>query len=638
MRQVTAAEIGPYGDRRTGGERLHGGLAGAAPAPGAPPAAAVENSPTGTNIQEAAVDEPDVAKTDGGFVYTFSFGPWTPHGFDNRLSVVDTAGAVARLRGSVLLPKDLSGSVELLVLTRHRLLVIGHGGYPYPHPGPAPEPDVDAAMSDGAGYGFESTALAVVDAGDVDHPTVGWTETITGSYVSARLHDGVVRLVLGPAPHIMYRPRNYRDSEQVATARNLAMLRGAQSRDFLPIREVRDGAGHVQASGPLLRCDEVNRPETPSGSGILTVLTFDARRDTRTFTDARATGVIGDGELVYSSADRLYVATVAGGWTGQVSATGSQPARPLLPRTAIHVFDATERDRTPYLGSGTVPGFPLSSWAFSEHNGYLRVATTSEPPWAPGGERATSGITVLAERDDGLRTVGVLGGLGRGESIRAVRWFDDLAAVVTFRETDPLYLVDLSDPRSPQLRGQLKVPGYSAYLHPTGDSRLLGIGDGPDTDARGNLTGHQAQVFDISQPAEPKQTDSLELDPGWPTPIDPHAFTYLTERHLAVVVVTVDHEPLCPSLPYGCPGLYRVSRTPEAFALSVDPGGGLHLAGRFTADQGVVRVLPVAGRLFAVTDYAVYLLDPQGLTPINSTPIAPEGPAAHPCAAGHCPP
>ena len=376
----------------------------------------MENSPTGTNVQEAAVDEPDVAKTDGRFVYTFYYGPWTPHGFDNRLSVVDPAGAVPQLRGSVLLPKDLSAPLEMLVLPRHRLLVIGHGRYPFPHPGPAPEPDMVAAVSDGAYYAFESTDLAVVDAGDVDHPTVGWTETITGSYVSARLHDGVVRLVLGPAPHIMYPPRNYRDSEQVATARNLAALRGAHSTDFLPIREVRDAGGQVRASGSLLRCDEVNRPETPSGSGILTVLTFDARRDTKTFTDARATGVIGDGELVYSSADRLYVATVEGGWTGQVGPTGMKPARPPLPRTAIHIFDATGRGTTSYLGSGTVLGYPLSSWAFSEHNGYLRVATTSEPPWAPEGTAATSAVTVLAERDDGLKPVGPSAGSAAGRT------------------------------------------------------------------------------------------------------------------------------------------------------------------------------------------------------------------------------
>ena len=78
---------------------------------------------------------------------------------------------------------------------------------------------------------------------------------------------------------------------------------------------------------------------------------------------------------------------------------------------------------------------------------------------------------VLAEEPDGLRQVGSVSGLGGGERIYGVRWFDDLAAVVTFRQMDPLYLVDLSNPRSPALRGQLELTGYSAYLHPTGDSR-----------------------------------------------------------------------------------------------------------------------------------------------------------------------
>jgi hypothetical protein len=231
-----------------------------------------------------------------------------------------------------------------------------------------------------------------------------------------------------------------------------------------------------------------------------------------------------------------------------------------------------------------------------------------------------------------------------------VRWFDDLAAVVTFLETDPVLLVDLSDPRAPKLRGELKVPGYSAYLHPVGDSRLLGIGPGPGADEFERLTGHQAEAFDISQPTDPRLTGALELDSGWPTQIDPRAFTYLTDRHLAIAVMTVEQEVTCTSLSGGCrPGLDQVDRRDQAFAISVDPAGELHLAGRFTADQGVVRVLPVAGRLFAVTDDAVYLLDPNGLTPISSAQIAPPAAPTPPAAAaaaaaaaplcdpGHCP-
>jgi hypothetical protein len=200
------------------------------------------------------------------------------------------------------------------------------------------------------------------------------------------------------------------------------------------------------------------------------------------------------------------------------------------------------------------------------------------------------------------------------------------------------------------LRGELKVPGYSAYLHPVGDSRLLGIGPGPGADESERLTGHQAEAFDISQPTDPRLTGALELDPGWPTQIDPRAFTYLSQGHLAVAVVTVQQEFTCPAESVDCPpGLDRVDRRDQAFAISVDPAGELHLAGRFTADQGVIRVLPVAGRLFAVTDSALYLLDPQGLRPMSSARIAPPAPpppptppamaaaAAPPCDPRHCP-
>ena len=112
-------------------------------------------------------------------------------------------------------------------------------------------------------------------------------------------------------------------------------------------------------------------------------------------------------------------------------------------------------------------------------------------------------MRTLEERDGRLVQIGAVGGLGEGERIFAVRFIDDTAFVVTFRQTDPLFTIDLSNPRAPRKVGELHVNGYSAYLHPVGDGRLLGIGR--DADDQGNTRGLQLSLFDVSDLAHPRR-------------------------------------------------------------------------------------------------------------------------------------
>jgi Beta propeller domain len=133
-----------------------------------------------------------------------------------------------------------------------------------------------------------------------------------------------------------------------------------------------------------------------------------------------------------------------------------------------------------------------------------------------------------------VEEVGRVGGLGVTETIRSVRFIGDLGVVVTFRQTDPLYTLDLSDPADPQLVGELKVPGYSAYLHPVGDGRLLGVGQ--DATEEGMVTGVQASLFDVSDPAAPTRIDQVTFGQGSAgVESDPRAFLYWPDRQLAVL-------------------------------------------------------------------------------------------------------
>ena len=158
---------------------------------------------------------------------------------------------------------------------------------------------------------------------------------------------------------------------------------------------------------------------------------------------------------------------------------------------------------------------------------------TTIPTTAPTSE---SFVTTLAQQDGTLVQLGQLGGLGRDERIYAVRFLGDVGYVVTFRQTDPLFTIDLSDPAAPRLRGELELLGYSAYLHPLGDGRLLGIGQ--SATAEGRLTGAQATLFDVSDPDAPRVASQVDLPSGWSdVEQDHHAFLWWSPAGLAVLPV-----------------------------------------------------------------------------------------------------
>jgi hypothetical protein len=145
-------------------------------------------------------------------------------------------------------------------------------------------------------------------------------------------------------------------------------------------------------------------------------------------------------------------------------------------------------------------------------------------------------VAVLTQRGDRLVEVGSVGGLGKGEQIYAVRFVGPVGYVVTFRQTDPLYTLDLSDPTRPRVVGELKIPGYSAYLHPAGDRRLIGVGQ--DANANGQVQGSQVSLFDVSDVAAPTRLDTYTIKGGWSdVEYDPHAFLHWPDTGTVVMPV-----------------------------------------------------------------------------------------------------
>jgi hypothetical protein len=204
--------------------------------------------------------------------------------------------------------------------------------------------------------------------------------------------------------------------------------------------------------------------------------------------------------------------------------------------TQIHEFDTSEADRTSYVASGTVKGFLLNQFAMSQSKGVLRVASTETPLWWGGGTPEDDPGSAVTTLDTGtMAELGHVGGLGKGERIYAVRFIDDTAYVVTFRQVDPLYTVDLSDPAAPKVVGELKVAGYSAYLHPIGKDLLLGVGQDAGEDGRTN--GTQLSLFDVSDPAKPTRLAKHAVGQYSysSAEYDHHAFLYWPKTKLAVI-------------------------------------------------------------------------------------------------------
>ena len=476
----------------------------------ATPDAAVGNGDTGTNVQEAGVDEPDIAKTNGETVV---------HLEGREVVLTDVSGEDPRELSRVTLPKRLAQAELLLV--GDKVLVFGTETYYYG--GPMLK-GIDSRIMPPNGGGDSATRLVTIDITDPTAPRIEHRDRLGGNLVSAREYDGTVRMVLStglPVLDFVY-PNRDRTPKQ-ARRENREIVRNTGIEDWLP--SVRASSSEEATS--LLSCTEVRHPEEQSGFGTISVVTFDADSPA----DRSSTAVTAGGELVYSSVDRLYIATATGGWAVPVPLAGrGDPVKPAPPTTQVHAF-AIEGESTEYVASGEVPGTVANRWSFSEYDGHLRVATAlGRTAWDP----RENAVVVLEERGDDLVEVGRAGKMGIGEQIKSVRWFGDIAVVVTFRQVDPLYTVDLSDPAAPRVLGKLKIPGFSSYLHPIGDDLLLGLGQ--DATKWGSTTGAQAAVFDIGDLRDPQRVDTSGFDPNTELAVtwDTRAFTYLPEQRTAI--------------------------------------------------------------------------------------------------------
>ncbi len=479
--------------------------------------APVSTVPTsGTNTQEAFVDEADIVKATADRLLVVD---------DQWLRVVDLTGDQPVVRGSVELP---GWSQEILVVGDRVLALGANEQYP--------QPLIDDVLeSTWAPYGPATATLTEIDVSDPANPTIAHSLEVEGGYLSSRLVGETARVVVSathPSFPFVYPSDDSPQARAIAEEANQRLIEESELADWLP------GATLDGTEVDVVDCASVQQPDEFSGFGFLSVLTVDLTEPLGT---PPSTSVLADGQTVYASTESLYVATSR---PQEVAGSDDPGPVPLPPETvpgeegyetALHRFDITGAGPATYLASGVVTGHLVDQFSMSEQDGLLRVATTEGAPWS-SLESAASRVAVLETDGQALVEIGAVDGLGRTEQIYSVRFVGDTGYVVTFRQTDPLFVIDLSEPTAPTLRGELEIPGYSAYLHPLDDGHLLGVGQ--DATESGMTTGLQVSVFDVTDPANPARVDQVVL-PGEGSEVewDHRAFLYWGPTGQAVLPI-----------------------------------------------------------------------------------------------------
>lgn len=586
-----------------------GTAASGAASPEAAPASPTAATFSTTTDQVAGVDEPDTVKTDGRVVVTLT---------GSTLRVLDTS---ARDLGSVQLPGDTTGG---FLLDGHDAIVFSSGSQFVPGTTALPAISYGGPSVPYVGAPADTTARAtVVDLSVPSRPQVVRSFMFDGDLVAARMVGQQVRVVLRTSgPRIDFvAPTSSLDAGG-ATAENKSLIEHSTVDEWLPSWQVSNPDGSTTARQNLVSCADVARPAQSSGIATVSVLNLDPLAAV----PGPATSVVGAGSVVYATAQHLYVAGPAGaatssgsggpvgsGWggAGGIRYGCCSVFPPAGASTTIYAFTTPASGPPVFAGSGSVPGWLVNSYAMDEDaSGLLRVASTVVATSPSSGSVADlsateSQISVLEPSGGHLVTVGTVGGLGRGESIRAVRYIGDQAFVVTFRTFDPLYVVDLSDPRHPVLSGSLDQPGFSEFLYPLPGQRLLGVGVQITSNEPSGLV---VATYDISDPAHPRRIDSSDLAEGMNYAFqsyDPHAFLWWGPADLALLAVPGAPQVEAPGAPQaGSVAAYHV-------------GGDGSLARRATLGHDLetaTRSVVIGGQVWVVTGDGVVTAPLDNLT------------------------
>lgn len=457
----------------------------------APNAPAPETAPahSETNVQVQGVDEADIVKTDGNYIYTVA-------GHELRIYrswPVTGAALVHQLA--------IEGWAKELFVFGDRIIVLSGVPGDFVGGGPGGPRPIGPSRRVPIWWRPEAFTKLTVFRFQNGAPRLVEELLLAGQYNTARRVGTAVRLVVNRElrwPDLQYWPADVehgtREFEAALDALEAEAVQIVQRRplsDWLP-QSFRVVNGQRQALGT--NCRDFIVPSDDDELGLSSVVTVDFGQATPSIQD---TSLLVRADKVYQSLDNLYVSTPHA-WSCWEDA-GTQGEY-----TYLHQLSLTNPLRTTYRASGGVPGALLNQFSMDEHDGHLRVASTKTRWSLPTPEEQTSNhVTVLAPVGRELRVVGETELVAPGERIFSARFVEDKGYVVTFRQVDPLFVIDLAVPSQPRVLGELKIPGFSTYLHVLDADHLFAVGN--DFDDEGTTrNGVALSIYDVSDAARPR--------------------------------------------------------------------------------------------------------------------------------------
>lgn len=470
-----------------------------------------------TNTQVFGIDEPDSIKNDGQYLYLYNEG-------EKAIIILDAKNL--NKVSSIKIPKSYN-SVELyiqkntLVLTANRSDIYNaRWGYWY-------NPETKAV-------------LATYDVTDRTKPKLDRFIQMEGSIADSRLtDDGNFTAVMTTS--YLY-PPIYRG---VAEANTKASFTVKNLVPKLYSRTTVAGKTQVQANGDITDCkgieyilpDAQTLQNTSFDPSLTTILRFNITTPTLRPT---TTVILSQSPQIHVSRDSLYLVTdfsyTVGGSTCPPGAMCKMAPSVSRSMTLVHRF-ALEQQSTKYVYTKSISGSPLSQYSMDENEkGEFRIVTQNYA-WSRSGNANTTELNIIAK--DGNRLGGVTG-IAPGENFQSARFIGPRLYLVTFQQIDPLFVIDVADGKNPKILGELKIPGYSTYLHPYDRDRLIGIGYDTFTNKGGGTQngGIKIDLYNVADVKNPKQERSLVIgDVGSSSEAlhNPRTFTWYKEKNLLLL-------------------------------------------------------------------------------------------------------
>jgi hypothetical protein len=503
----------------------------------APPSAqsAGPTNVTTTNNQVAGVDEADFVKNDGTRIFALSGN--TLHAVRSWPADQTAVQGTLKIEGY---PREmfLDGTDKAVVFSSI------YNWYPLSSAGGV------TCLGLNCGYYYANTVkVTEVDVSDLTNLRVTRESFLPGHYNSARKVGASVRLVLSDdfnfPPGFKWSPdweenlwndkTRLRAAYNRIIAQNETLIRSQTLAEWVPAAKIKTGAGTTIVPHA---CDAFSRVNAPTRLGQVSVVTLDLDADT-----LHRTSILAEPGEIYASQNNLYVATRHWWWWPQPGQRDT---------TYLHKFDITQPGNAVYVASGTVDGHIVDQFSMDEAaSGHFRIVTTiqtrvpdtTNPDNWWGTMQTTNRLSVLGENAGYLDVVGQSPDLAEGERVMSSRMIGDKGFVVTFRQVDPLFTFDLTDPTNPRKIGELKIPGFSTYIHPLDANHLLTIGTYVPEPVNGQPQNWQERalqlaIFDVSNLANPVQTHTQLVGTayGWSEAAHEHkAFNYFAAKKLLAI-------------------------------------------------------------------------------------------------------